>query len=127
MGRMEKINAQLRREISRMLIEDVRDPRVLFVSITSVDVTPDLQHARVRFSVLGPEERVPDAQAGLDRARGFIRRLIARRVRLRHTPEVEFFYDSTLVDSIRLERTFEDLRREAAPPAEGADGSESET
>ena len=95
MGRIDKVNQLIKREISNMLLlGEIKDPRIKFVTILSVDVSKDLQHARVRFTILSDKpEDIQSTTEGLNSSRGFIRKLIAERVELRYTPEVQFIFD----------------------------------
>ena len=111
MERIERINAMIKREISVMIQGEIKDPRLAFVTITTVKVSKDLSHARVNFSVLGTEDQVKQAQAGLDSARGYIRRLIGQRVRIRHIPEVEFFHDKSIEYSARIEEALNEIHK----------------
>ena len=112
MNRMDKINQRIKREIGEIVLKELKDPRLEFVTITQVEVSRDLQHAKVYFSVLGNKEQVKKAQAGLESARGFVRKLIGARVRLRYTPEVEFFYDETIEYSARIEAALQEIHHE---------------
>ena len=107
--RMERINATMKREISKMLQQDFHDSRFTFVTITQVVVSPDLHQARVRFTVMGDDEQVQRASEELSRVRGFIRRLVGQRVRLRYTPEIEFQYDKSVEYSDRIEKTIQEI------------------
>ena len=109
MGRMERVNQQMKREISLILQKDISDPRLMFVTITGVTVSPDLHVARVRFSTLGGDKQLLAVQESLDRASGFIRRLIGERIRLRLTPKIEFVYDDSIAYSDRIERTIQEI------------------
>ena len=111
MGRIERINEMVKREISVMLLEEIRDPRLKFVTILSVDVSKDLQHAKVFFSVLGHDHK--GAQEALQNAKGFIRRLVGQRVVMRYTPEIDFIYDKSIEYSDRIEQTLLDINRRA--------------
>ena len=113
MQRTSRINETMKREIGNIVLMEIKDPRVKLVTITAVNVSKDLQHARVYFSVLGNSQQTSEAQAGLDSARGYIRKLIGARVRMRYTPEIEFIYDETIEYSDRIERTLEDLKNES--------------
>jgi ribosome-binding factor A len=110
MGRIEKVNQMVKREISNMLQQDIKDPRLVFVSITDVEVSKDLRHARVSFSVLGGDDKVRDAKDALDHAKGYIRKLVGDRVRLRYTPQFEFFYDQSIAYGARIEQAFEEIK-----------------
>jgi ribosome-binding factor A len=100
--RTDRINEQLRSEIARILRTEVTDPRVRLVSLTRVDVSPDLRNARVLWSVLDKapmpdDDQVPDAdpdvQDGLDSAAGFVRRRLAQALPLKRVPALQFHFD----------------------------------
>jgi ribosome-binding factor A len=93
--RMEKVNAEIKREIGNMLLlGEIKDPRISFVTVQSVDTSKDLQHARVRFSILSDKpEDIKSATEGLNSCRGYVRKLLAERMELRYTPEVQFIFD----------------------------------
>ncbi len=112
MGRIDRINEQMKREISQMLLRDFQDPRLEFVSITSVNVSRDLRHAKVQFSVFGNKEQLHLAEEALNRAKGLVRKLIGQRIRMRYTPEIEFIYDESLEYSARIEETLERIKNE---------------
>ena len=113
-NRMEKVNAQIKREIGTMiLMGEINDPRLKFVTITYAQVSKDLRYARVGFSVLNnnPQE-VKDVQQGLNSARGYVRKLIGERIKMRFTPEINFIYDRSLEYSDQINRTLEEIKRE---------------
>ncbi len=91
--RVEQIGDILRAELSRLILTDVRDPRVKLASVSTVEMSRDLRHARVRVSVLGSEEERVACVEALQRARGFLRSRIAARIQLRHAPELDFHLD----------------------------------
>lgn len=91
--RSERVADLLRREVCKIIEEDLKDPELGFVTVTGVRVSADLKHAKVLVSVLGDEEARKKSLAALTRARGYIRLLIGRRVRLRFTPEISFRFD----------------------------------
>lgn len=101
--RLERINNVIREEISNMLLRDLHDPLIGFVSITDVEVSPDLRHAKVFFSVLGDEEQVKNSIKGLLRARKFINSRLAERVELRYIPHLRFVLDETASKAMRLD------------------------
>jgi len=99
---------------------DVHDPGIGFMTLTKVQVSPDLQQARVFYTTLGdPKARIETAKA-LERATPFFRRQIGGRLRLRRVPEIEFRFDETIQHQDRIEQILRDLREEdaarAAPP-----------
>jgi ribosome-binding factor A len=123
MDRTARINELMKREISQIIQQELGDPRFQFVSITHVDVSRDLQHARVEFSVLGGQDQVKAAKRGLDNARGLIRRIVAGRVAFRYIPEIEFFYDQSIEQGIKLEKTLQEIR--STPVESGEKNNES--
>ena len=112
MNRMDKINQRIKREIGDIVLKELKDPRLEFVTVTQVEVTRDLQHAKVYFSVLGKPEQVEKARTGLLSARGFVRKLIGQRVRMRHTPDIEFILDQSLEYGARIESKLQEIHRE---------------
>lgn len=95
--RTEQVNELIREELSGLLAREVRDPRVSgIVSITGVDVSPDLRHAKVWVSVYGSDEDRSSTMAALHAARAFLRRELSRRLHLRNTPDLEFESDTTM-------------------------------
>lgn len=109
MERIERINSMMKREIGLMLLEDLRDPRLKFVTVTGVEVSKDLQHAKVFFSVLGQDRR--EAEEALQKAKGYVRRLVGERVVMRYTPEIDFIFDRSVEYSDRIEQTLQDIHR----------------
>jgi ribosome-binding factor A len=112
--RVQRVGEQLKREISSVLRSDVHDPRVAGVTITSVDVSPDLTFARVWVQLAGEEERRKTALQGLAAAAPFVRRQLGQLMRVRRIPELDFQEDPTLARAMRIEA----LLREVAPPAD---------
>jgi ribosome-binding factor A len=110
--RSERVEGQLRKEISKILLEDLKDPRIGFVTITRIELTGDLRYARIYFSVLGDDKAKEESLAGIKSSLGFIRKLIAERIKLRYVPELYFKLDTSLEYSINLEKTFERIRHE---------------
>lgn len=107
--RAERIALQMQREISDIIQSQVKDPRVGFVTVTAVEVTNDFQHAKVYVSVLGNEGEREISLHALDRARGFIRTEIGRRIRLRLTPEIQFALDESLDYSMKIGRVLHEI------------------
>lgn len=111
--RSEKVQVELRREISRILQEDLKDPRIGFITVTRIDLTGDLRHAKVYFSILGDEAKQESSVEGIESAKGYIRKLIGDRLKLKYVPELSFKLDKSEEYSIELEKTFERLRNES--------------
>ena len=96
--RVSRVAEQIKREIGQMLIQDIKDDRVGagMVSVTDVDVSGDLQHAKIFVSIYGTDEAKAETMAGLKAATGYVRRELGHRVRLRRTPEVIFLEDRSI-------------------------------
>ena len=111
--RVDRIEEQLRIELSEILSMEVQDPRVRLVTVTHVKVSPNLRHARVFVSSLGgPEERKKILQ-GLRSAAGYARHSLGQRLHhLRRTPELTFDYDDTIEKESRIEKLLDQIRTE---------------
>lgn len=110
--RTEKLAEELKNEISAIIAQEIKDPRIGFATVTEVKVSPDLRHARVSVSVLGSAHEKHDTLEALVHATGYIRRLVGSRIRLRHTPELSFTYDDSIERGERMMRLFEEIRSE---------------
>ena len=113
-------------EISEIVRRELQDPRIGFVTITDAEVTPDLRHARVYFSVLGSDEQKEETGKALNRAAGFIRSEFARRAQMRYVPDLRFEFDSSVERGARisylLEQVRQDEQRTEGAAGEGGDG-----
>jgi len=106
-SRMRRVDEAVRAVLSDAITQELKDPRVGFVTVTAVKTSPDLRHARVYVSVLGDEQTRADSLAGLGSAHGFLQRRIASELRLKHTPALEFEYDETVERGMRLSQLLE--------------------
>ena len=113
-GRPQKLGDQFQRELSDLLQHEVRDPRVGMVTITSVDVSPDLSHAKIFFTIL-EKEKLAETSAGLKRSAGFLRSQLAKRVKLYTTPELRFVYDESVERGDRLSRLIDSALQKKPP------------
>ena len=86
----------IKEEISQIFLRELKDPRIGFVTITKVAVSDDLRVARVYYSVFGGEEQKEESHQGLESAKGYIKRELGRRVRLKYIPEIHFLFDDSL-------------------------------
>ncbi len=100
--RPNKVGEAIKEEISRMLLREIKDPRIGFVTITKVKVSKDLRFVKVYFSVLGNQSAREDSLRGLNSAKGFMRRELGRRLRLRYVPDIVFSFDPSLEYMSRL-------------------------
>ena len=102
-GRPERLGDLIQREVSDLIRLELRDPRVGMITITSVDVSPDMSHARVFFTML-EKDKLEDTLQGLKRSAGFLRSQLARRLKLYTTPELRFEYDESVERGDQLSR-----------------------
>jgi len=123
--RTDRINELLREEIAVMVRDEVRDPRVGLVTVTAVETSPELDHAKVYVTTLGDDDERSEAVAGLRSAAPFIRSQLSKRLHLRRIPELHFEIDRMLDEAMRIEA----LLREALPEGakEATDGSDAPT
>jgi ribosome-binding factor A len=108
--RLDQVGGQVRQEIMSIISRDLKDPRIGFVSITQVRMSPDLRSARVRVSVLGDEEQQKASLAGLNSAKGVIRRELGRRLEnLRFSPQLNFELDPSIEYSVHISKRLREL------------------
>ena len=100
--RSRAMGETVREVIARLLLEEVADPRVALVTVTGVEMSPDLRHAKVFVTAHGDEARIADALAGLDSAKGRLRTMLAAEVRLRHAPDLHFSVDPAIAEANRI-------------------------
>ena len=110
MARLDKIVEAIRKEVSVIIHDKLKDPRLGFVTVTRVELTADLRLAKIYFSVLGKEEDYKKTKEALDSAKGFIRRLIAERINLRLAPEILFYEDRSSEYSVRIEEVLNEIK-----------------
>ncbi len=115
MLRKDKVQEALKREISLIIHDELKDPRLGFVTVTGVELTPDLRYAKVFFSVLGKDEDYKKCKDALDSALGFIRRLVALRIRMRFAPEIVFKKDRSSEYSVRIQQVLDEIKEQNEP------------
>jgi ribosome-binding factor A len=115
--RLARLRELFKEEISLILQREMKDPRIGFVSVTDVEVSPDLRHAKVFVSILGDRDAKVKTMAGLASAQGFVRTELGRRIRLRRMPELFFKLDESIERGARVQHL---LRRVAEAKGEGA-------
>jgi ribosome-binding factor A len=101
--RAERVGDLIKKEISQIIQHELKDPGIGFVTITAVELSSDLKHARIFYSVLGDENAKKESSSALSRACGFIQHEIGRRLRLRYTPEICFLFDSSVEYGAHIE------------------------
>ncbi len=125
MDRIDRISEEVRREMSDIIQNEIKDPRLPdIVSVTSVRVTKDLKRAKVFISVLGTVEEKQEAIKALQHAAGFIRREIGHRVRIRTTPELHFELDDSIEQGIHISRLIQDVMSKQTQSPEQKDAPE---
>ncbi|MFW5866460.1 MAG: 30S ribosome-binding factor RbfA [Armatimonadota bacterium] len=128
--RQESVGRELQEEIARIVQHDIDDPLIGFVTITDVDISPDLRHAIVYYSVLGDDEQKRESGKGIRRAAKYIRGLIAERLDLRYTPTLRFELDETAEKAQRIEELIRqeaeelDLDQETETEESASDGTD---
>jgi ribosome-binding factor A len=105
---MRRVNEAVREVVSARIAEGLRDPRIGFVTVTSVDTSQDLRHARVYVSVLGTDDERAATLAGLESAHGVLQQAVATELRMKHTPSLEFVFDESIQRGMRISELLDD-------------------
>ena len=108
--RTDQVADEIRRQLGELLQREVRDPRVGFATVTGVDLSSDLQHARVHVSVLGSPEEEAETMEALQKASGFLRTQLGRRMRMRHIPSLRFEADSSARHAMRISELLSEVQ-----------------
>jgi ribosome-binding factor A len=106
--RMRRVNEAVRQVLSEA-VGELKDPRIGFVTVTGVDTSPDLRHARVYVSVLGAEKKREQSLRGLEAAHGVLQRRLARELRMKRTPQLAFEYDPAVERGVRMTQLIDEL------------------
>ncbi|PRX33624.1 ribosome-binding factor A [Orenia metallireducens] len=108
--RPERLAELIKKEVSDLLQKDIKDPRIGFVTVTDVEVSGDLRHAKIFISILNGDKE--ETMAGLEATTGFVRKELGKRIRLRHVPEVIFRYDTTIETGTRVFKILEEINHD---------------
>ena len=119
-GRMRRVDVAMRQVLGAVLAQDLKDPRVGFVTVTDVKTSPDLRYARVYVSVLGDEAAQEASLDGLRSAHGYLQSRVAGELRLKRTPELSFELDDTAERAARVEELLHEVASDEAAPEEAA-------
>ena len=111
--RSYRVGELIHKNISEIISRGLKDPRIGFVTITAVDVTSDLRYARVYYTVIGSEKEKTDSVIGIDKATPYIRRQLASKMTIRHTPELTFVYDESIEYGNRIDSILKELKDES--------------
>lgn len=114
MQRPERLEDQIQFLLSTLVLRELRDPDLGFLTITAVRITPDRGLAKIYFTVLGDADQLARSRKALGRAAGFLRTQLAQRLKLRRVPELRFMPDATLEDGNRMEAIFAEIHEEEA-------------
>ncbi|MBL7565394.1 30S ribosome-binding factor RbfA [Staphylococcus saccharolyticus] len=109
--RAERVGEQMKQEIMDIVNNKVKDPRVGFLTITDVELTNDLSHAKIFLTVLGSDKEVENTFKALEKATGFIKSELGSRMRLRIIPDLTFEYDESIEYGNKIERMLQDLHK----------------
>ena len=110
--RSERVADLVRKEISEMLVRTIKDPRIGFVTITRVTVTDDCRSARIYYSVVGSPDEREQSLEGLNSAKGYIRRELGHRMKLKYTPEIVFQFDPSIEYAVHMGELIHHLQEE---------------
>ncbi|MFW5873112.1 MAG: 30S ribosome-binding factor RbfA [Bacillota bacterium] len=111
-NRKRRLSELLKEEISDIILKEVKDPRIGFVSVNDVELSGDLRHAKIFVSVIGDQTERDDTMDGLKKATGFIRKLVGERITVYHTPELVFKYDDSIEHGIHISNLIKEVRKE---------------
>ena len=111
--RVNRVAEQMKKELGEIILQKVKDPRIGFITVTDVELTGDLQNATIYISVLGNDSEKEGTLKGLDKAKGFIRSEIGKRMRLRVVPEIEFAFDESIAYGNRIETLLTQVNNES--------------
>lgn len=125
--RTERLQEFIKEQVSEIILHHVRDPRIGFVSITDVEVSADLRHAKIFVSVLGDEDAKTASMAGLESALKFIRGELGRRLEMRYTPEIIFRLDTSIERGSRIVSLIRDVTQGATHDAKTAPADRDDT
>ena len=117
-----RINGEVQRELSQIIRNEIKDPRIaMMTSVTAVEVAHDLKTCKAYISVLGDDKAKEDTIAGLRSAEGYVRRLLAKNVNLRNTPEIQFVLDQSIEYGVTMSKLIDDVNRDIHEKDDEAD------
>ena len=124
--RRERVQSLLRDTVSEVILREVSDPRMGFVTVTRAEVSPDLKTARVYVSIIGDEGEISKTFAGLEHAAGYVRKRLGETMELRYTPKIHFILDDSVKKSVRITELLRRIREESGQDEGEDDGDESD-
>lgn len=108
--RANRVAEEIKKETIQMIRDQLKDPRIGFVTVTSVEVTPDIRYARIYVSILGNDEEKKGTMEALLKSQGFIRSELGKRMRLRYTPEISFHIDTSIEHGARIMELLQEVK-----------------
>ena len=114
--KQDRMSERIQGILSELLLREVSDPRLQHITVTEVKLDPELMFATIYVNALGDESRETQVMAGLQRAKGFLRREVGKRIQLRNAPDLVFHWDKTLARGERMHHLISSLDIPAAPP-----------
>ena len=108
--RADRVADLVLKELAEVLLRKVRDPRLADITLTKVDVSPDLRNAKVYYSLLGDDQKKDEVAVGLESARGFVKRELGKRLYLRRIPDITFYFDAALEHGSHIDRLLTELK-----------------
>ena len=113
--RIDRVGHLIQMELSQLILHRIKDPRLGFVTLTHVSVTPDLRSACVFYSALGDGKARQESQTALEKSAGFLQREIGKALELRYTPKLKFQYDDSLDRGFEIDRVLRDIHKSDSP------------
>jgi len=110
--RVRKMSQLLKEIISKIILRELKDPRIGFASVTKIEVSNDLKHAKVMVSVLGSEQEKKETMEGLEQARNYIQKLVGERLTTYHTPKIIFRYDNSIEKGVHISHLIDEVIEE---------------
>lgn len=122
--RTNRVEEACREVLAEVLQREVKDPRVGFVTIKGVRLSPDLRHSKVYLSIMGEPDEVARSMAGLESARGYMRSALGKHLRIKNLPEIEFVLDNETEESLHLAEIIKQVEEELEESRDGEDGAD---
>jgi len=111
--RSARVGDQIKKDVANIIMLELKDPRLGLITINSVELSDDLRYARVFYTVFGDEKVKKESQKGLDSAKSFIQRELAKRIRIKRIPELTFKYDQTIEKASRIDHLLNQIQNES--------------
>jgi ribosome-binding factor A len=112
--RAQRVAEQMKKVVAGIIEKELKDPRIGFVTVTSVELSNDLRYAKIYVSIYGDEKQKKDSLEGLRKATGFVRKEIGKRIKLRYTPEIEFKFDSSIEHGAKIAKLLSEVKEDSS-------------